>query len=87
MTFRRRDCALSVPILGEAIAATFARRRTTLPDDVPVGLSDEFARDALKQTQWNAFLKKNRIEAPALADVVVEVRKFVAGALKLARQR
>lgn len=30
--------------------------------------------DAAKQTQWNAFLKKNRLDAIALADVVTLLR-------------
>src|SRR6266566_9558533 len=53
---------LDVAILGEAIAATFQRRKTALPEDVPVGLSDEFARDAAKRAQWKAFLGKNRLD-------------------------
>jgi hypothetical protein len=30
--------------------------------------------DAIKQTQWNVFLKKNRLDAIALADVVTRLR-------------
>jgi hypothetical protein len=41
---------------------------------VPVRLSDGFAADAIKQTQWNAFLKKNRLETISLADVVNKLR-------------
>ena len=74
-------------MLGEAIAATFERRHTALPEDVPIGLSDEFARDAAKRTQWKAFLGKNRLEAPALDEVVAEIRGFVAEPLKLARRQ
>lgn len=47
-----REGALATRVLGEAIVATFARRHTTLPESVPIGLSDEFARDAMKSTQW-----------------------------------
>ena len=61
-----------------AIEATFERRKMPLPTALPVGLSDAFALDAIKQTQWNAFLKKNRLEAVALADVVDALRgKFI----------
>lgn len=73
--------------LAEAIAATFARRQTALPAGVPAGLSDEFAQDAQKRAQWKAFLGKNRLEAPALDEVVAEVRRFVAEPLMLARQK
>ena len=55
--------------------------------DVPLGLSDEFARDAAKRAQWQAFLGKNRLDAPTLDEVIEEVRRFVTEPLKLARKR
>ncbi|MEO8330831.1 MAG: nucleotidyl transferase AbiEii/AbiGii toxin family protein [Gallionella sp.] len=81
-----REGALDIRLLGEAIAATFERRLTALPVDVPLGLSDEFAQDTAKQAQWKAFLGKNRLDAPTLNEVIVEVRRFVMEPLKLARQ-
>jgi len=72
--------------LARAIAATFARRATTVPSGVPIGLSDEFAADPGKQSQWNGFLRKSRLVAPSLAEVVAEVRAFVASPLRLARK-
>ena len=42
---------------------------------LPSGLSDQFAEDALKQTQWNAFLRNNRLAAVALDDVVARLHK------------
>ena len=79
--------ALDAGQLAEAIAATFARRQTPLPEGLPLGLSDEFAQDAMKRTQWKAFLNKNRLDAPALDAVVTQVRRFVEEPLRLARQR
>lgn len=79
--------ALDAGQLTEAIAATFARRQTPLPEGLPLGLSDEFAQDAMKRTQWKAFLNKNRLDAPALDAVVTEVRRFVEEPLRLARQK
>ena len=79
-----REDALSPGELERAIAATFERRRTALPEDVPLGLSDEFARDASKQAQWKAFLDKNRLTAPDLQEVVAEVRDFLAEPMRLA---
>ncbi len=78
---------LDARLLGDAIAATFQRRGTAVPVDVPLGLSDEFARDAAKRAQWKAFLGKNRLDAPTLDAVIEEVRRFVTEPLKLARQR
>lgn len=82
-----REGALDARQLANAIAATFQRRGTDVPVDVPLGLSDEFARDAAKRAQWKAFLSKNRLEAPTLDEVVEEVRRFVAEPLALARKR
>ncbi|MEK6663367.1 MAG: nucleotidyl transferase AbiEii/AbiGii toxin family protein [Pseudomonadota bacterium] len=78
---------LDAQLLGEAIAATFQRRGTALPTEVPLGLSDEFAHDAAKRAQWKAFLGKNRLDAPTLEEVIGELRHFVTEPLKLARQR
>jgi hypothetical protein len=82
-----REGALDAGLLGNAIAATFARRGTALPPAVPLGLSQEFARDAAKLNQWRAFLGKNRLDAPTLEEVVAEVRDFLSEPLRLARER
>jgi len=71
--------------LAKAIAGTFGRRRTVVPDAVPIGLTDEFAADRTKQAQWNAFLARNRLEATPLADVVREIREFMERPIRLAR--
>jgi hypothetical protein len=76
---------LDAQLLGDAIAATFQRRGTEMPAEVPLGLSDEFARDAAKRAQWQAFLGKNRLDAPALGEVIAEIQRFVAEPLALAR--
>ena len=44
--------------LVAAIRATFSRRETEIPKDYPVGLSDVFAEDRDKITQWQAFLRR-----------------------------
>jgi predicted nucleotidyltransferase component of viral defense system len=57
-------------ILAAAIQATFGRRGTAIPVAPPLGLSALFAADPIKRQQWNAFLSKNRLNAPDLAEVV-----------------
>ncbi len=66
--------------------ATFARRRTALPEDVPAALTDRFAEDETKQAQWQAFLGRNRIEGPTLQEVVAEIRTRLAAPLAAARE-
>lgn len=42
--------------LPRAIAATFARRGTAIPQDLPDALTPAFAEDVQKQRQWRAFV-------------------------------
>lgn len=71
-----RENAMDPDTLIQAIAATFARRRTALPSGTPIGLSDHFSSDSDKQKQWRAFVTRNRLEAPALAEVIAELANF-----------
>ena len=82
-----REGDLDHALLAQAIAATFARRGTDLPPEWPIGLTDAFATDAAKQRQWQAFLRKNRLDAPTLMEVVRELRAALAQPLDGARGR
>lgn len=82
-----REGKIDTAQLAGAIAATFARRQTALPEGQLQGLGNEFADDAAKRAQWKQFLVKNRLEVPALDEVIVEIRGFIAEPLKLARQK
>jgi Nucleotidyl transferase AbiEii toxin, Type IV TA system len=81
--------ALDEPTLALAIAATFQRRGTALPNAPPVGLSDEFALDLTRIALWQSLLKKNDIAHRPLVDVVTVLRVALwpavvqAGALQL----
>jgi predicted nucleotidyltransferase component of viral defense system len=72
------------PMLRQAIAATFARRQTVLSDELPYPLTDAFAKDETKQTQWAAFLRRNGLTGQSLqfADVVVLLRQFIGPVLR-----
>ncbi len=71
--------------LREAIAATFDRRNLPGPAESPVGLTDAFARDQRKQTQWKAFLRQSvgteNQELP-LAEVVSFLAVFLLPVLR-----
>ena len=45
-----------------------------MPGTMPIGLSDAFADDTTKQTQWRAFLNKNKLTPMDLDDVVRAIR-------------
>ena len=58
-----------------AIQATLERRKMIQPHRLPIGLTDTFSEDAIKQTQWKAFLKKNRLDHIELTAVVNQLRE------------
>ncbi len=45
--------------LASAIESTFERRKTPLPDKMPMVFTDDFINDGPKETQWRAFLKRS----------------------------
>ena len=69
-----RDDTLDDAELQQAVEATFARRQTAMPSTLPIGLSDAFADDTTKQTQWRAFLNKNKLEPMDLREVIGVIR-------------
>lgn len=72
-------------ILTGAIRATFARRRTPIPEEIPFGLSEAFAQDRQKQIQWQAFLARHALAAQPLSDVLEQLRSFLMPLLQAAR--
>jgi hypothetical protein len=73
-------------VLSKAVRATFQRRRTAIPVEIPTALSPEFCADASKQRQWEAFTKRGKLKVTErnLEVVVALVRDFlwpVAGAV------
>ncbi|GAC1315590.1 MAG: nucleotidyl transferase AbiEii/AbiGii toxin family protein [Collimonas sp.] len=64
-------------ILTRAVAATFERRRTPVPQGIPIGLSDEFINDAQKEKQWQAFLRKNALDPMRFESVINDLREFL----------
>lgn len=64
-------------ILRRAIIRTFANRQTELPSEAPFALTEAFVSDMGKQTQWNAFLRKNRLEPRSLDQVISRIREFL----------
>ena len=64
--------------LTRAIRATFVRRETAIPADLPIGISEHFVSDTQKRAQWKAFIRRVRSDATVSLDHTVEiVRAFV----------
>ena len=75
---------LDADLLAQAIKATFERRGMTVPAELPVGLTDEFAHDASRQTLWQSFVKKNELDPEPLAAIVGRLRLALEPALNRA---
>lgn len=63
--------------LHAAIRATFAHRDTELPTETPLALTQTFAEDRGKLTQWSAFLRKNQLTADALPVIIERLHDFL----------
>ncbi len=63
--------------IQEAVIATFERRRTGLPRTTPPSLLNEFAE--LKQTQWKAFLRRNKLVSinEDFSAILAEIREHL----------
>lgn len=78
---------LDTDLLAQAISATFKRRGMPVPDRLPIGLSDDFANDASRQSMWNAFLRKNEVTYQPLPDVIGKLRARLGPVLLMAVSR
>lgn len=67
------------PVLCAAIRATFDRRKTALPSVAPLALTSEFGQDDQKMTQWNAFVRKGKLDADGLSldEIADFLRRFL----------
>jgi len=64
-------------LLRQSIRATFDRRQSNLSATSPIGLTDSFSQDAQKQTQWQAFMRKNKLEQIPLEEVISFIAEFL----------
>jgi predicted nucleotidyltransferase component of viral defense system len=76
-------------VLTKALVATFERRRTELPSNSPIGLTDEFAQAADNVKRWRGFLEANGLDdAPKeLPRVVEAVGNLILPPLRAAAAR
>lgn len=72
--------------LAQAISATFARRGTMIPEDIPDGLSPEFADDPAKRQQWESFKRGLGIDPGPLDGVVGALVANLMQAVTIARE-
>ncbi len=78
-----RDYDLTEENLAAAMAATFRRRQTLIPEDVPIGFSESFSKDERVIKRWSEFIRRMNIDdAPSdLTDVINIIRPQICRAL------
>jgi hypothetical protein len=76
---------LDIQILAQAIHATFTRRGMPVPEALPIGLTDEFANDASRESMWNAFLRKNELQQKSLTEIITVIRNLIQAPFSLAK--
>lgn len=76
-------------ILTDAIAATFERRGTDLPGEVPIAFTPDFYKDELKIQQWTGFMKKSGMPylAENLETVVLRLYDFLMPCIRAALEK
>ena len=81
-----RDFPFKGAILTKAIKATFKKRKTEIPREIPIALTEEFGHDNVKSVQWKAFVTKGGFQqgVPELLDVLSHLREFLVPLLKAA---
>lgn len=76
-------------VLTHALRATFDRRRTPIPDRLPLALTPAFAATTQKQIQWLGFLRRSGgLKAPVeLGEVIGAVAPFLEPVITAAQRR
>jgi predicted nucleotidyltransferase component of viral defense system len=63
--------------LARAIAATFARRKTDIPAELPDALTAAFVEDPAKVAQWNSFVDDVNFKPGTLGEVINDLTAFL----------
>lgn len=73
-----RTFPFDLPSLVEAVGGTLRRRETVMPTEMPVGLTEAFAKIAEESGLWSGFLRRNppTLQPPPFADLQGELRRF-----------
>lgn len=63
--------------LARAFAATFARRKTVIPEATPDALTPAFTTNEAKQQQWKAFIRDLAIDTPPFEIIITDLAEFL----------
>jgi len=77
------DFSFERKVLAEAIRSTFARRRTPLSPDDPIGLTDIYWDNPIRPSQVRAFARRSGLEARTESgkEILAVIRPFLGPVL------
>lgn len=66
-------------ILKDSIQATLTRRGSGIPEGIPFALTPPFAEDRAKKLQWDAFIRKKKIDVnnETLSDIINKIKELL----------
>ena len=75
----QRNFDFGFALLRKAVENTFARYGVSMPEQIPMCFSSDFANSPMKQRQWTAFISKAEIKdlPAAFSDVMRECSAFL----------
>jgi len=73
-----RTFAFDLPSVVEAVGGTLRRRETAIPTEIPVGLSDPFAKVVKERGLWIGFLRRSppTLQPPQFSELQEDLRRF-----------
>lgn len=71
---------INADTLAQAVAATFERRQTALPDGVPPGLSSAMASDPQAKQRWRAYIASLELPPLDFGEVLNDIWTLVKAA-------
>lgn len=74
--------------LCKAVGNTFKRRSTSIPRVLPIAFTDDFRKDAQRQAQWRAFIRKAKPDTMAdnLDVLINDIEAFMMPVVDAVRQ-
>ena len=73
------NCQFDLELLKTAVVRTFKRNGLELLGEWPTGLTDRFAENAMKNSQWRAFIRKTKptVKPESLKEAIICIRRFL----------
>ena len=73
----KRNYPFDARILRTALTATFERRRASLPMELPIGLTDAYAKELGRSPAWKIITRGTEAHGLVLIDAIREIAAFL----------